>query len=88
MDQAFDAGLQFNERTVVGDVGDAALEARLERILRLDAIPRIRLELLHAERDALRVVIDLDDLHFQRLADREHFGWMVDASPRNISDVQ
>ena len=41
VDQAFDARLELDERTVVGDVGDAAGEARADRILRLDALPRI-----------------------------------------------
>jgi len=69
VDQAFDARLQFDERAVVGDVGDAAGEARIERILRLDALPRIVQQLLHAERDAVGFVIDLDDLHLHRLPD-------------------
>ena len=41
VDQAFDARLQLHERAVVGDVGDAAREARVDRILGLDALPRI-----------------------------------------------
>ncbi len=49
VDQAFDARLQFDERAVVGDVGDAAGELGADRILGLDAIPRIGLKLLHAE---------------------------------------
>ena len=71
VDQAFDARLQFDERAVVGDVGDAALQARAERILGLDALPRIGLKLLHAERDAVGLVVDLDDLHLDLLADVE-----------------
>ena len=50
VDQAFDARLQLDEGAVVGDVGDAALELGADRILGLDALPRIGLELLHAER--------------------------------------
>src|SRR5580693_8384356 len=88
VDQAFDARLQFNERAVVGDVGDAAGEARIERILRLDALPRIVQQLLHAERDAVGFVIDLDDLHLHRLADGQNFGRMVDPAPGDIGDVQ
>jgi hypothetical protein len=63
VDQAFDARLQLDERAVVGDVGDAAGELGADRILRLDALPRIGLQLLHAERDALGLVVDADDLH-------------------------
>ncbi len=88
VDQAFDARLQFHERAVVGDVGDAALEAGADRILGLDALPRIVEQLLHAERDAVRLVVDLDDLHLHRLADIEHFGRVIDAAPRDVGDMQ
>ncbi len=64
------------------------MEAGLKRILRLDALPRIFEQLLHAERDAVRVVVDLDDLDANRLADVEHFGRMVDAAPRDVGDVE
>ena len=69
VDEPFDAGLELDEGTVVGDVGDAAVQARTDRIFRLDALPRIVEQLLHAERDAVGFVIDLDDLHAHRLAD-------------------
>ena len=53
-----------------------------------DALPRIVEQLLHAERDTVRLVIDLDDLHLHRLADIEHFGRVIDAAPRDVGDVQ
>src|SRR6202042_577914 len=88
VDQAFDARLELHERTVVGDVGDAAGKARIERILGLDALPRIVEQLLHAERDTVGLVVDLDDLDLHRLTDGQHLGRMVDTTPRNIGDVQ
>ena len=88
VDQALDARLQLDEGAVVGDVGDAALEAGADRELRLDALPRIGLELLHAERDAVGLVIDLDDLDLHLLADIEHLGGMIDPPPGDIGDVQ
>ena len=84
----FDAGLELHERAVVGDVGDAAGEARADRILRLDALPRIVEQLLHAERDAVGLVVDLDDLDLHLLADVEHLGRVIDAPPRDVGDVQ
>src|SRR5262249_23554405 len=84
VDQALDPRLELDEGAVVGDVGDAALELHADRILRLDALPRIGLELLHAERDAVRVVIDPDDLHADRLADREDLARMIDAPPVDV----
>src|SRR3954468_1831013 len=88
VDQAFDARLQFDERAVVGDVGDAAGEARVQRVLRLDALPRIVQQLLHAERNAVGLVVDLDDLDLHGLADGEHFGRVVDPAAGDIGDVQ
>ena len=38
VDQAFDARLQLDERTVVGDVRDAARKLGVDRVLGLDAI--------------------------------------------------
>ena len=59
MDEAFDAIFQLDESAVVGDVGDAALEPGAERIFGADTIPRVLVELLHAERNALGLGIDL-----------------------------
>src|SRR5882757_5746183 len=88
VDQAFDARLQFDERAVVGDVGDAAGEARVQRVLGLDALPRIVQQLLHAERDTVGLVVDLDDLDLHGLADGEHFGRVIDPPPGDIGDVK
>src|SRR6202158_2321479 len=88
VDQAFDARLQLDERAVVGDVGDAAGEARVQRILRLDALPGIVEQLLHAERNTVGFVVDLDDLDLHGLADSQDFGRVIDPAPGDIGDVQ
>src|SRR6266403_2154145 len=88
VDEALDAGLELHEGAVVGEVGDAALEAGADRELGLDALPRIGLQLLHAERDAVGLVVDLDDLDLDLLADVEHLGGVIDAPPRDVGDVQ
>src|SRR4029077_1352978 len=88
VDEALDARLELDERAVVGDVRDAALEAGADRELGLDALPRIGLKLLHAERDAVGLVVDLDDLDLDLLADVEHLGRVIDAPPRDVGDVQ
>src|SRR5438445_3500328 len=88
VDQAFDARLQLDERAVVGDVGDAAGKARVQRILRLDPLPRIVQQLLHAERNAVGLVVDLDDLDLDRLADGQDLGRVIDPAPGDIGDVQ
>src|SRR5690606_6527717 len=73
VDQAFDAWLDFDECTVVGDVRDSTGDLFADRVLRADAIPRIVLELLHAERDTMSFLVDTDDLHLDGLADGEDF---------------
>src|SRR5665213_1547544 len=88
MDEAFDAGLQFDESAVIGDVGDTALELGRGRVFELDAFPRIGLELLHAERDALRLGIEADDLDLHGLADMERLGRVIDAPPGDVGDVE
>ena len=88
VDQAFDAVFQLHEGAVVGDVGDLALDLGADRIALGHDFPRILVELLHAERDALRLGVDADDLHLDRLADMQHVGGMVDALPGDVGDVQ
>ena len=56
--------------------------------LRLDALPRIVEQLLHAERDAVGLVVDLDDLDLHLLTDVEHLGRVIDAPPGDVGDVQ
>ena len=73
--QALDARLQLHEGAVVGDVGDAAGELGARRILRRHTFPRIGLELLHAEADALGFRVEADDLHLDLLADLQRLGW-------------
>ncbi len=48
----------------------------------------IGLQLLHAEADALRLRVDADDLHLDRVADVQDLGRMVDAAPSHVGDVQ
>ena len=86
--QALDARLQLHEGAVVGDVGDAAGVLGADRVLGGDALPRIGLELLHAEADALGLRVEADDLHLDLLADLQRLGRVVDAPPRDVGDVQ
>ena len=88
VDQAFDARLQLDECAVVGDVGHAARVDGVQRVLRLDRVPRIFLELLHAQADAVGFLVDLDDLDLDGLADRQDLGGVVDAAPGHVGDVQ
>ena len=88
MDQAFNAWLQLNKGTVVGDVGDATGELGLDWVLGFDAFPWISLKLLHAQRDTMALVVDANDLDLDGLADREHFRWVVHTTPCDVGDME
>ena len=88
MHEPFDALLQLDERAVVGDRNDLALNARTDRVLLVDVRPRIRQKLLETERDALAVPIDVENLHVDPCGDVHHFRWMPDPAPRHVGDVQ
>ena len=64
------------------------LERAVDRIFGRRAFPRIGLELLHAEADALRLAVDADDLHLHRVADAQHLARVVDALVADVGDVQ
>src|SRR3546814_16487879 len=81
-------GFEFDERTIFGDVGDAAVELGADRILGRRAFPRIALELLHAQRDTLRIAVDADDLHLHRLADAHHLRRVTDALVAELGHVE
>ena len=88
VDQALDARLDLDERAVVGDVGDLAEQARARRIAPRQADPRVVAELLQAQRDAVLLLVELQDLGGDFVADRQHFRRMLDAAPGEVGDVQ
>ncbi len=88
VDQPFDAGLELDERAVVGQADDLAAHARADRIALDDVRPRIVHQLLVAERDALgrRVVLQHD--HVDLVVDLEQLRRVRHAAPRHVGDVQ
>ncbi len=58
------------------------------RVFRRHAFPRIGLELFHAQADALGFRVEPDHLHLDLLADLQCLGWVVDAPPGDVGDVQ
>ena len=88
VDEALDARLEFDEGAVVGDVGDAAAEPGARGVFQLHAVPRVGLELLHAERDALGLDVEADDLDLDGLADGEDLARVVDPAPGHVGDVE
>ena len=88
MNKTFDAGFDFNESTVVGDVRDLAEEAGALRVATGDADPRIFAELLETERDAVLFLVELENLGFEFLADLNDFGRVTDATPGEVGNVE
>src|SRR5437899_9538493 len=69
--EPLDARLELDERPVVGDGHNLALYARAHRIFRSDVLPRVRLQLFEAERNALALPIDVEHLDLELLTDRK-----------------
>ena len=88
MNHAFDARLQFDKRAKIGDPRHLAAHAFAGDVLPCDGVPRMRLQLLHAQRNALSCRLDLQHLRVNLLSHRQHVGRLVDASPGDIADVQ
>ena len=68
VDEAFDAFFQFHERAVRHEVGDLAVDALADGETLLDLVPRVALKLLEAERHALFLLVDVEDLDGDFLA--------------------
>ena len=67
-----------DERAEAGDLGDLALDEVADLEARVDVLPRIVVELLDAEADALVALVDIDDDRFDFVALLQHFGRMID----------
>src|SRR5690606_35182598 len=86
--QAFDTGFNFNECTVVGQVGDLAEQASALRVAAGKADPWIFAQLLDAQGDAALFLVELEDLGFDFLTHLQNFGWVADSAPGHVGDVQ
>ena len=86
--QTLDALLDFNEGTVVSQVGDLAEQAGTGRVTAGNANPRIVAQLLHAQGDAVLLGVELEDLGGDFVAHGQHFGRVTDTAPGQVGDVQ
>ena len=86
--QAVDALLDLDERAVVGQVADRALDHRARRVLLGDLVPGVGLGLLHAEGDFLLLLVDAEDDDLDLVADVDQLAGVVDAlGPGHLGDV-
>ncbi len=88
MHEAVDAVGEGDEDAEVGEVLHHALvdHADLEDLV--DLLPGVGRELFQAERDLLRLMVDLEDLRLDLGADLHHVVRAVDVAPRHVGDVQ
>src|SRR6478735_2079559 len=86
--QAFDAGLEFHERAVVGDVGDLAEHAGAVGVAARNAHPRVVAHLLETQRDTVLLGVELEDLGGDFLAGGDDFRRVADTAPGHVGDVQ
>ncbi len=59
-----------------------------DRVLLLDPLPRVLLELLQAERDPLPLRLEGEDLHLELVADGQDLGRVLDAAAGDVGDVE
>src|SRR5687768_11058331 len=88
VDEAFDARLQLDECAVVRYRNDLTGDSRTNRILLGHVLPRIALELLEAERDALAIPVDVENLDLELLTDVNHLRRVLNAAVRHVGDVE
>ena len=88
VDQTLDALLQLDERAVVGDRDHAPTHPAPHRVLGGDVLPRIRHQLLEAQRDALTIPVDVEDLDLEFLSDVGDLRGVPDPAPGHVGDVE
>src|SRR3954470_7040617 len=88
VDEAFDALLELDERTVVGGGDDASFNVRADGITIHSVEPRIGRELLEPERDALLFVVVLQNFYLDLVANVDQVARMREASPAHVGDVE
>ena len=88
MRQRFDAGLELDEGAEVGDARDAAGPHLADGVGRRRRRPRIVLQLLQAERDLLRGLVDPQHLDGDLIADGDHLAGAGEARPAHLGDVE
>src|SRR6185436_4484832 len=88
VNQAVDVVFDLDERAELGQVADLALDARADRVLLGQLVPRVALDLLEAERNAAGGRIDAEHLRFNRVTHVEDLRRVLDAlAPRHFADV-
>ena len=88
MNETLNTGLDLNERTVVGNVGDFAKHTGALGVASTNPIPRVVAKLFHAKRDPVLILVVTQYPRRYFLANGEHFRRMTNTTPGHIGDVQ
>src|SRR5688572_15839268 len=88
VNQAIDVVLDLDERAELGEVSNLADDLRANRVLLGELVPRIRFDLLEAERNAASGRIDAEHHRVDAVADVQDLRRVLDAlAPRHLGDV-
>src|SRR5579875_1792034 len=87
MDKTLDAILDTRKSPKRSDLGHDASDDLSDRIALFDGCPGINLGALDGERDLFLFLIYAQYLHFDLLANMQHFAGMVDAAPGQLTDM-
>ena len=88
VDQTLHPGFQFHEGAVIGHIDHAADHAAVHRVALQHRVPRVRLQLLDAQRDALLAAVELENLDRHILAHLQHLRRMRDPAVGHVGNVQ
>src|ERR1700734_1066660 len=88
MDEPFDALLELNERAVVCDRQDAAMNLGADWITLRSVEPRIGRQLLEAQRDALLLFVELEHLDLDLVADVHQIAGVGETAPAHIGNME
>ncbi len=86
--QAFHALFQFGEAAVVGEVGDLGGDTGAFRVTGFDGNPWVFAQLLQAQRYAVALAVELENLDVDLVANVDDLRRMLDAFPSHVGDVQ
>ena len=86
--ETVDALLDLDEGPELGEVSDLAGDLGADRVLLGQLLPGVRLDLLQPEADAVRLLIDSENLALDFLVHRQDLGGMLDLlGPGHLGDV-
>src|SRR5271155_162201 len=88
VNESFDALLQLDECAVVGHAENAATHAGADGVALHGIKPRIRRELLEAERNALLILVELQHLDLDLVANVDEVARVGETTPAHVGDVE